>query len=90
MCGWIWLGIGVTQLLLLGVAAKASWGMFGSQIILGVGALMLALGLVQRVGFGEGIVNIAGYIFLVYAVYSFYTATAFVTNAVYARKVMPV
>jgi len=90
MCGYIWLGIGITMWLLLIVAAKVSWGLFISQFILGAAALLLAWGLISRIGFGDGVVNIAGWILLVYAIYSFYTATAFLTNNIYGRKVLPV
>jgi succinate-acetate transporter protein len=64
--------------------------LFISQIIGGAAAILLAWGLISRIGFGDGIVNIAGWLLLVYAIYSFYTATAFVTNSVYGRKVLPV
>lgn len=90
MCGWVWLGIGIAQLLIVPACAKVSWGLLGSQILSGVSALLLAFGLVQRIGFGDGIVNIAGYLFLVYGIYAFYTAMAFLTNASFGRKVIPI
>jgi succinate-acetate transporter protein len=90
MCGFIWLGIGVSMLLLLLVAAKLSWGLFFSQIIVGVAASLVGWGLVDRIGFGDGVVNIAGWLLLVYAIYAFYAATAFLVNKVYERKVLPI
>ena len=63
--------------------------MFISQIVLGVAAIMLSLGLVRRIGFGDGVVKIAGYIFLVYGVYTLYMAVAFLTNTVNRRKLLP-
>ena len=50
---------------------------------------MLAIGLVRRIGFGDGIIKIAGWVFLVYGVYALYMATAFLTNNVYGRKLLP-
>ena len=90
MCGYVWLGIGISMWMTLVVAAKVSWGMFISQFILGASSLLLAWGLISRIGFGDGIVNIAGWVILVYAIYSFYTATAMLANSVYGRKVLPV
>jgi succinate-acetate transporter protein len=90
LTGYVWLAISIVMFLLLSVAAKVSWGLFFSQILLGLGGLLLAIGLIQRTGFGDGVVNVAGWIILVYGIYALYAGTAFLVNAVYNRKVMPV
>jgi succinate-acetate transporter protein len=90
MCGYMWLGIGVAMLLLLVVAAKVSWGLFFSQIVNGAAAILLGWGLISRIGFGHGVVNIAGWLLLIYAIYAFYAATGFLVNRTYGRRVLPV
>jgi succinate-acetate transporter protein len=89
LTGFVWLAISIIMLLLSIVAIKVSWGLFFSQILIGVAGLLLAIGLMQRIGFGDGIVNIAGWLMLVYGIYSLYAGTAFMVNEVYGRKILP-
>ena len=90
MAGWVWLGIGIVQIFLLPVAAKVSWSLIVSVLINAVSAFMLALGLMQRIGFGDGIVNTAGFVFLIGGIFSMYIAMGFLTNAAWGKRIFPV
>ena len=89
LTGYVWLAIGIVMLLMCIVAIKVSKTLFFSQILLGVAGILLAIGLIQRIGFGDGIVNIAGWLMLIYGVYALYAGTSLLVNEVYGRKVLP-
>jgi len=89
LCGWVIFGIGFLMLVLVPATLKVSVGTFISQIIWTVATVLLGIGLMQRIGFGDSIVNIAGWLILVGAAYSIYSGGAMITNTVYGTRKLP-
>jgi len=84
LSGWVWLAIGILFFLFLPSLAKVSWSLFLMMIELGVAIIMIAIGLMTGVAMGEGLMLIAGYLVIIFAVYLLYVGLVFLTNTVYA------
>jgi len=83
LSGWVWLAIGILFFLFLPALAKVSWSLFIMMIELGVGIIMIAIGMMTGVPMGEGLMLIAGYLVIIFAVYAMYAGLVFLTNTVY-------
>jgi len=81
--GWVWLAIGILFFLFLPAVAKVSWSLFIMMIELGVGIIMISIGMLTGVPMGEGLMLIAGYLVMIFAVYVMYVGLVFLTNTVY-------
>ena len=82
LSGWIWLAIGIILLLFLPSVGKVSWSLFLFVLVLAVAVLLLAFSLMTGVLPGIGMMVIAGYLILLFGVYTLYVGTVFVFNTV--------
>lgn len=83
LSGWIWLAIGIILLLFLPSVGRASWSLFLFVLVLAVAVLLLAWGFIGGAPvLGSGILLIAGYLLLLFGLYTLYVGTVFVLNTV--------
>jgi len=83
MAGYIAIGIALIFFLLLPNVGKVSWSLFTIFIVLGLGIIFLAWGLIGGIDFGVGPMVWSAICFLLFGLYAFYAATVFITNTVY-------
>jgi len=87
--GWWFFSAGVIIILLLPSVFKVSRIMFGGSIVIGITLMILGLGLMGIFGPSDTPLKVAGWMALFYGVFSWYGATAILTNTVYGKQILP-
>ena len=87
--GWWFLGAGIILILLLVPIYKVSRIMFGGTVVIGVALTILGLGMMGVFGSSDTPLTIAGWLALSFGIFSWYGATALLTNRVYGKQILP-
>lgn len=87
--GWWFLSAGIILILLLPSVRRVSWIMFGGIADIGIALTILGLGMMGVFGSPEAPLMIAGWLALIFAIFSWHEATALLVNTVYGRQILP-
>jgi len=87
--GWWFLSAGIILFLLLSVVGKYSWILFGGISLIAVTLTLLGIGMIGVVAAPGPLLNTAGWLALLFAIFCWYTATAQIMSIVYGRRILP-
>jgi succinate-acetate transporter protein len=89
MDGWWFLSAGIILVMLLLVVWKISRIMFAGMVVISVALVILGLAMIGVFGSPDVPMAIAGWMALVFAIFSWYQATAIMLVTVYGKKILP-
>ena len=87
--GWWFLSAGIILILALLSIYKVSRITFGGTAVIGIGLIILGLGMIGVFGASDTPLIVAGWLALLFGIFSWYGATAILMNTVFKKQILP-